>query len=374
MKINLLHVYRTYYPDPPGGVQEAIRQICLSTSKLNIDNTIFALSTNPEPKSLAIDNAAVYREKSWLSPSSCDIGGYSAFNEFVKLSKKNDILQYHFPWPFFDCLNLFSSKSKPKIITYHSDIVKQRFLGKVYAPLMWKTLASMDVIVATSPKYVETSSVLSHPSVIDRVRVIPLGINESSYNIRGDDSVFSRISLDSSEPFFLFLGVHRYYKGIHSLIEAAKFTKAKIVIGGSGPLTLELKRLAHALDVTNIIFSGQLTDPEKLSLFKSCRAFVLPSHLRSEAFGVVLIEASMMGKPMITCEIGTGTTYVNINDITGLVVPPESPRLLANAINTLLENESVAKNMGVNARQRYEHLFSGNVLGKAYEDLYRELA
>lgn len=374
MKINLLHVYRTYYPDSPGGVQEAIRQICLSTSKLDVHNTIFALSPNPKPKRLAIDNAAVHREMSWLSPSSCDIGGYASFNEFIKLSKRNDILQYHFPWPFFDCLNLFSSKSKPKIITYHSDIVKQRFLGKLYAPLMRKTLASMDVIVATSPKYVETSSVLSHPSVINRVRVIPLGINESSYNIEGDDNVFSRISIDSSEPYFLFLGVHRYYKGIHSLIEAAKYTKAKIVIGGSGPLTLELKSLAQAFGVTNIIFSGQLTDGEKVSLFKNCRAFVLPSHLRSEAYGVVLIEASMMGKPMITCEIGTGTTYVNINDITGLVVPPESPRLLANAINILLENESVAKNMGVNARQRYEHLFSGDVLGRAYEDLYREIA
>jgi len=93
---------------------------------------------------------------------------------------------------------------------------------------------------------------------------------------------------------------------------------------------------------------------------------VLPSHLRSEAFGMVLVEASMFSKPLISCEIGTGTSYVNKHEITGIVVPPESPKELENAMSTLLYDKKLAKIMGNNARLRYQKLFSGDALGKAY--------
>lgn len=370
--LNVLHVYRTYYPDSPGGVQEAIRQFSFSTSKEGIVNSIFALSPNPKPKIIQIDNVEVIRRRSWLAPSSCDLGGISSLTEFVKQSKKHDILQYHFPWPFADCLNLLAPRGRSKILIYHSDIVKQKILGKLYAPLMWHTLKDMDVIVATSPNYVESSPILSNPKVIEKVRVIPLGINEQSYPLGGDQQIFTKTRIDQNEPYFLFLGVHRYYKGIHTLIEAARYTSAKIVIAGDGPLSGHLRAMAESYNLKNVIFTGQVTDAEKVSLFKGCRAFVLPSHLRSEAFGVVLIEAAMLGKPMITCEIGTGTSYVNQDGKTGFVVSPESPTALSEALEVLRKNDSLASKMGVAARTRYEQYFSGHVLGKAYAKLYQE--
>jgi rhamnosyl/mannosyltransferase len=101
---------------------------------------------------------------------------------------------------------------------------------------------------------------------------------------------------------------------------------------------------------------------------------VLPSHLRSEAFGMVLVEAAMIGKPMISCEINTGTSFVNADGETGFVVEPGSPRALAEAMSRLLEDEALALQMGQAARRRYEQLFSGAALGQAYARLYRKVA
>ena len=94
------------------------------------------------------------------------------------------------------------------------------------------------------------------------------------------------------------------------------------------------------MGIKNIVFAGQVTYEEKISLIKNCIALVLPSHLRSEAYGMVLVEASMMSKPMISCEIGTGTSFVNLKDITGFVIPPESPEKLGAAMQDLLSEVS----------------------------------
>jgi rhamnosyl/mannosyltransferase len=207
----------------------------------------------------------------------------------------------------------------------------------------------------------------------DKVRVIPNGIVEESYSKEADTNVFNRIKVERSEPYFLFIGVLRYYKGLHTLVQAAVHVDAKIVIAGSGPEDRNLKELANQLNAKNIIFAGQISDSEKVALLQNCRALVLPSHLRSEAFGMVLVEAAMFGRPQISCEIGTGTSYVNTHEESGIVVPPENPKELANAMFLLLHDISLAKKFGLGARARYERLFSGDALGKAYVDLYREV-
>lgn len=371
--MKVLNIYRTYFPDPPGGLQEAIRQICLVTTRQGVENSIYALSPNPQPSQIQRPEARVIRSRSWMAPASCDLGGLAAVSSYSKLSKESDVLHYFFPWPFADVLHAAVKPDKPAMMTYISDVVRQRLLGAAYSPLMWRTLKSMQIIVANCPAYAQTSPILSHPSIRDKVRVIPLGIDENSYPASGDDKIFERIKVKTSEPYFLFIGVLRYYKGLHSLINAAKNIDAKIVIAGSGPEGDKLKKLMGELAVNNVVFTGQITDAEKHSLLTYCRALVLPSHLRSEAYGMVLVEASMMGKPMISCEIGTGTSFVNAHQETGIVVSPESPKELANAMRMLLLEDDLTATMGGNARKRYEELFSGQALGNAYASVYNEL-
>lgn len=371
--MKVLNVYRNYYPDPPGGLQEAIRQVCLSTHKEGVKNTIFTLSKNPTPKILHRPEGTVVRERSWIEPASCDIGGFNAFKTFSALHQETDLTHYFFPWPFLDLLHAHSRQNRPTVLTYVSDVVRQRLLGSAYKPLMWKTLKSMDVIVANCPAYVETSPILSDPRIRSKVRVIPLGIDEHTYPKIGDSTIFLDNNLNEDEPYFLFIGVFRYYKGLHTLIQAANGINAKIVIAGSGPEAQNIYKLCQELHVTNVVFTGQVSDAQKVALLQGCYALILPSHLRSEAFGMVLVEAAMMGKPMISCEIGTGTSYVNIHGQTGLVIPPEDSAELHRAMKLLLADEGLQQQMGQGARARYELLFSGPALGKAYSQLYKEM-
>jgi glycosyltransferase involved in cell wall biosynthesis len=370
--LRVTHCYRTYFPDPPGGLQEAIRQICLATAKLEVKNAVFCLSPHPEPQEISRPECKVVRSRSWLSPASCDLGGWNSFAEFRRLVKTSDVLHQHFPWPFADVLHLANRPSIPAVMTYHSDIIRQKYISAAYRPLMWKMLSSMRFIVATSPAYLKTSPVLSHPCIRDRVRVIPLGIDEDSYPVTFDASIFQRLGLNEVEPYFLFLGVLRYYKGLHTLLHAAVSVSARIIIAGSGPDATEIKALATRLNAKNVIFAGQVSDSEKIALLKNCRAFILPSHLRSEAFGMVLVEAAMFGRALISCEIGSGTSFVNAHEETGFVVPPEDPSALARAMNSLLAQPALASTLGENARKRYEQLFSGPALGRAYAELYKD--
>lgn len=372
--LKVTHVYRTYFPDPPGGLQEAIRQIALATAQYDVVNTIFTLSNRSMPKVLHRPEGKVVREKSWAEPASCNLGGPAAFATFAQLAKGSDVLHYLFPWPFSDMLHAVIRPEQPAVMTYISDVVRQRWLGAAYAPLMWRSLKQMKLIVANSPAYALTSPVLSHPDIRNKVRMIPLGIEESSYDKSGDSGVFQRLGLNSGEPFFLFIGVLRYYKGAYFLVEAAKNLGAKVVIAGSGPEGEGLRALSTETSLNNVIFAGQVTDAEKVALLQSCRALVLPSHLRSEAYGMVLVEAAMFSKPLISCEIGTGTSFVNAHEQTGFVVTPEAPWELRDAMKLLLVDEQLAGDMGLAARARYEQLFSGPALGRAYAELFREVA
>ena len=371
---SVLHVYRTYFPDPPGGLQEAVRQIALATRECGVDNTIFTLSPRPDPDELLRPEARVVRCRSWMAPASCDIGGVSAFARFSRAASEADVVHYLFPWPFADVLHATVRPACPAVLTYISDVVRQRWLGRAYAPLMWRTLREMKAIVANCPAYARTSPVLSDPRLRDKVRVIPLGIEESSYPQTGDERIFGRLGLAGGEPFFLFIGVLRYYKGLDFLIRASRNLGAPVVIAGSGPEEARLRRLADEAGVPNVIFAGQISDAEKVALLRRCRALVLPSHLRSEAYGMVLVEASMFGRPLVSCEIGTGTSFVNAHEETGLVVPPGDPEALHQAMRTLLAEESLAGQWGTAARRRYESLFSGPALGRAYSALFQEIA
>jgi glycosyltransferase involved in cell wall biosynthesis len=373
MSVSVLHVYRTYYPDPPGGLQEAIRQIALTTKAFGIESSIFALSPTPDPVEIVRQEAKVIRGKSWAAPASCDLGGISTIRHFAELAKSVDIIHYHFPWPFADLMSLLVRPSTPALMTYHSDIVRQRLLGLAYAPLRQTMLASMKAVVATSPVYAKSSPVLSRPRVADKVRIIPLGIDESSYPAVGDNTIFEDLNLSPAQPYFLFIGVLRYYKGLHSLLSAAGSTRAKIVIAGVGPENDALQQMARQLGLHNVIFAGRISNPAKVALLANCRALVLPSHLRSEAFGMVLVEAAMFGKPMISCEINSGTSFVNKDKETGFVVSPETPDALAYAMNALADDPLLAETYGHAARSRYDALFSANALGQAYSSLYHEI-
>lgn len=371
--MRVLHVYRTYFPDPPGGLQEAVRQICLAVGAAGAENRIFTLSPRPDPTPLVRPEGLVVRERSWAAPASCDLGGPAAFASFRTCVEWADVVHVHFPWPFADVLCAVAGRGRPLVVTYHSDIVRQRLLGKLYQPLMLATLRRAEAIVATSPAYALTSPVLQTPGVREKIEVIPLGIDESSYPAARDEGVLTRLGLVPGQPFFLFIGVLRYYKGLHTLLAAAAEVDAPVVIAGRGPQDEWLRRQVEEQGLRNVVLAGPVSELEKMALLAHCSALVLPSHLRSEAFGMVLVEAAMHSKPLISCELGTGTSFVNLDRETGFVVPPEQPGMLAEAMRALLADRALRTRFGMAARERYEQRFSGAALGRAYAELFERV-
>lgn len=367
--MKVLHFYKSYFPDTVGGIEQVINEIINSTSKLGVEAEVLSLTSKKDDRTVMVDGHLSHRSRSNFEIASTPFS-ISVFAKFKKLAKKTDIIHYHFPWPVMDAAHFACRIKKPTLLTYHSDIIKQKYLLKLYQPLQKYFLSSVNRIVATSPNYLATSDVLQ--SLTDKIDIIPNGLNKEHYH-KPDKGILSRWEKHFPEKFLLFIGVFRYYKGLHTLIEAAKTFEYPIVIVGSGPIESELKAKVKALGLQNIHFTGRIDMDDKVALLTLCHALVFPSDLRSEAFGVSLLEGAMFGKPMISTEIGTGTSYINIDKVTGLVVPPKNPDALRHAMQTLCDNPQEAAAMGKRAEQRYWNLFTAEKMGESYFKLYREL-
>jgi rhamnosyl/mannosyltransferase len=224
--------------------------------------------------------------------------------------------------------------------------------------------------VATSPNYLATSKLLQR--VQERVDVIPLGLAPESYQPASIDAL-RQVEQGYGVGFYLFIGVLRYYKGLQFLVEAAAQNGLPVVIAGRGSEHKALEAQAKSSGASNIKFAGFVSDDIKQALMARAKAIVFPSCERSEAFGVTLLEGQMHSLPLITCDIGTGTSFVNQHGVTGLVVPPRNATALSDAMRQLEENPETAERMGRAGRERLNNVFSGSQVGEKYTSLYRKL-
>lgn len=366
--MKVLHCYKTYYPDTFGGIEQVIYQLSEGGVSQNIASTVYTHTPKAASEGV-LDNHYCVRSHTAFEMASTPFS-FSSFHRFKELAKKADIIHYHFPYPFMDLLHFSLKDKRPTVLSYHSDIVKQKSLLKIYTPLMNKFLNSVDCIVAASPNYVESSPILQRFK--DKVEVIPYGLNKKFYQ-NNDPYVIEQWHKRFPDGFFLFIGTFRYYKGLHILIEAAQNSRYPIVVVGAGPIEAELKTQAQQLNVDNIHFLGALEDSDKSALLQLCSCLVFPSHLRSEAFGISLLEGALYSKPLISSEIGTGTTYINIDRVTGLVVPPSNPHALRKAMDYIWKNPEQAKNYGEAAHARFEALFTADKMIESYTKLYKSL-
>ena len=369
--MRVLHFYKTYYPDSWGGIEQVIRQMCVGTGRLGITNEVLTLTRSGGPETIEIEGHKVHRVPHGFEIAS-NAFSFPAIRKLARLARDADVIHYHFPWPFMDLAHFMARIDKPSVVTYHSDIVRQKTLLRVYAPLKRRFLADVDAIVATSPNYFASSEVLGRYR--DKVCTIPFGLDRSTYVEPSAAALQKWRERTGGERFFLFVGVLRYYKGLHILLDALANTDYPVVIVGAGPIEQELKKHAQRLGLRHVQFVGAVDEEDKVALLKLCYAMAFPSHLRSEAFGISLLEGAMYGKPMISSEIGTGTTYINIDGETGLVVPPSDAGAFEQAMRTLWEQPQLAAEMGRRAEARYWELFTAEQMACNYAKLYARLA
>jgi rhamnosyl/mannosyltransferase len=360
--LRVLHLFKVYLPDSFTGVERVIWQIAEGTAPLGVSTDVLSLSANPASEPVPVANHWSHQARLDLYLRSTGIS-LSLLPRFQALLAQADIVHYHFPWPMMDLVHLLGRVQKPSVVTYHSDVVRQKNLLRLYRPLMHRFLGAADRIVATSPDYAASSPVLGQYR--DKLSVIPIGIAEPP---APDPARIAALRARVGAGFFLFVGALRYYKGLPFLLQAARATGLPVVIAGGGD-----DAIVRQEQLPNVTLLGEVDEADKAALLSLSGAFVFPSHLRSEAFGVALLEAAQAGKPMISCAMGTGTSYVNLDGVTGITVPPADAAALADAMQRLSADPEGAARMGEAARQRYEELFTAEAMGQSYARLYREL-
>jgi glycosyltransferase involved in cell wall biosynthesis len=354
----ILHIYKSYMPETTGGIENSIDNLCTSL-KSDVYFEIFVLSKN---KNCIIKNNGikVHFCKSDFEISSCPIS-FQSLKYIKKISKKFDIIHYHYPWPFMDFIDFFIDNKKKRIVTYHSDIIKQNFLKKLYFPLKKIFFKKINHIIVTSQNFKKNSNFFNNALIEKKTSVIPIGLNKKLYKEKKTKLV--------TKNFFIFIGTIRYYKGINFLIDAFKKINSNLVIIGE-----DKDKIIENLNLNekNIFYLGKVSNNIKNYYIKKSKCVILPSIKKSEAFGISLLEGLMYGKPLISTKLGTGTDFVNKNGNTGIVIKPSSVIALINAVKKIETEDSLVKIYGINAKKRFENKFNNNITLKKYLELYKK--
>ena len=368
LPLKVLQVYKDYYPPVVGGVEGHINLLANGLKKRGVKVEVLVSNTRARLEVEFINGIRVIKVP--------QLGRFASapFNPTLsawvrRLGEGADVIHFHFPNPTGEMSSLLAGLRSKIVVTYHSDIIRQARLAKFYSPFMLKFLNGSAAIIATSPNYVESSEVLRH--FRDKCRVIPFGIDLKRFAPNSETAEqVAAIRRAYRTPTALFIGKFRYYKGLYVLLEAMKTVQGSLLLIGIGPMERDLKRKVAADDdlKEKVFFLGEVSDEDVVNHLHACDVFVFPSIFRSEAFGIVLLEAMACGKPLISTELGTGTSFVNQHQETGLVVPPNDIKALAGAINYLFVNPEVRGRFGKAARERVEKYFC---LDRMVEDVIR---
>lgn len=282
------------------------------------------------------------------------------------------IIHIHHPDPMVALALRLSGYKGHIILHWHSDILKQKLLLKLYRPLQNWLIKRADLIIGTSPKYLEESP---HLKPFKKKKIaIPIGIENVKIENQESNQVKNRYK---DKKIIFSLGRLVEYKGFEYLIDSAKWLGDDyvILIGGSGPLKEMLQKRIDENNLSNKVkLLGRISEEDISLYYNACDVFVLSSIWKTEAFGIVQIEAMSCGKPVVATRIPeSGVDWVNKDGFSGLNVEPENPEQIADAIKKILADESAYSYYSSNARQRFDDNFTlVKMLGGCYQ-VYSEI-
>jgi rhamnosyl/mannosyltransferase len=353
-----------FYPPHIGGVETVVAQY--AGAARNAGHVVEVLTCHSRkgiPTQIEeVDGVRVTRCRNWGTVWSMPVAP-ELLLRYLALYRKFELVHFHEPFPLGTLAALLTFGTS-FAITWHSDVVRQRFVKPLVRALQWLACWRAALLTTTSQALADNSAVLSR--FADKVRVMPLSVSLPAPGHMPPALV--------SPPYCLYLGRLASYKGLPTLVSALKWVRfggAKLVIAGSGPLRGWLATELKARSEHVVLLDRYLSDAEKAALLAHCLFLVLPSTERSEAFGIVQLEAMARGKPVINTNLPTGVPWVSPHGQTGLTVEPSDPQALATAIQSLLDDARTRDSFGAAAVQRVRiHFCDELVLGqllRAYE-------
>lgn len=356
-----------------GGVEKVMYDLMLGLSEERVHCDMLCASTENFPAgvvklnefaNLIIVDTKIKLAATMLAPA--------MISRLRKIATAYDVVHVHHPDPMA-ALALFLSGYKGKVVLHwHSDILKQKRLMKLYAPLQSWLIRRADLILGTTPVYVRESPFLE--KVQSKCDYVPIGVDDF---YRQDEKTNTIRERYHGKKIVFALGRLVEYKGYEYLVKAAALldNNTQIVIGGTGPLMESLKVLSEHLGVTDRIdFLGFVADEDVAAYYQACDCFCLSSILKTEAFAIVQLEAMAFGKPIISTAIpGSGVSWVNQHLQSGLIVPVEDEVSLARAITKLMTDEVLYEQLAKGSRMRYEQFFRREKMVENAKEIYSKL-
>ncbi|MBU4450758.1 MAG: glycosyltransferase [Actinobacteria bacterium] len=370
-KIKVLQISKFFYPHF-GGMEKVVRDINIGL-KENVNMKVLTCQVKGKGNKEIIDGIEVFRAGSIGSYFSVPLSFTFPFL-LKKLSRDRDILHFHLPFPLAVMSYLLVRPKGKVVVWWHSDILRPKYLYKLlYKPFLRKFLNKVDKIIVATPLHIKNSDIIK--GFEQRCEVIPFGIDIERFNFTDEvREKAGKIRRKYSSKIILFVGRLIYYKGLEYLIQAMKNVDAKLLLIGEGYLKERLQRVVGELGIEDkVFFLGRVSDNEIIAYYHACDIFVLPSIAKTEAFGLVQLEAMACRKPIVNTNLPTGVPYVSQNKITGLTVPPKDAEALAGAINILFKDESLRKKYGENGKRRVEKEFTKKIMIEKTFNTYKKV-
>ena len=355
LRVTMVNKY--YYPPHLGGVETVVRNlseglveltgasvraVVCNESTQRLEETVKGVEVVRLPRQFALSSA----------PIALSMPGF--LRAQAKLPEPPDVINLHFPYPWGELSWLQAHPDIPMVLSYHSDIVRQKRLLAAYKPFLEAALDRADVITTSSPNLRDGSPFLGPRA--DKVRIVDYGLHVDSI-AEPPAPVLSRAEAIRAEhagrKIVLFVGRLVYYKGADVLMRAMASVDADLVMIGLGPLEGELREIALASGIAQrVTWLAPTGDDELSAYYRAADVFCLPSVANSEAFGLVQIEAHAAGTPAISTNLPTSVPYANLDGVTGLTVAAGDVAALAAALNRLLSDDELRARLGAAARAR----------------------
>ncbi|RBP51001.1 glycosyltransferase [Arenicella xantha] len=357
----ILHICKVFLPEK-GGVQRIVEHIT-SLDKSH-QHTVLTTADDGAISREDRNGVSIIRCRSYAHLASMPIAP-SIISAIKQQKRQHELIAVHYPFPLVELAYAFILFSPPIVVHWHSRVIAQRRLKWVVAPFTFLLLARAKAIVVTSDRMITRSRFLRFFQ--NKVSIIPYGIPTA-------DESNSPATIDEYDKYLLLIGRHVSYKGINIAINSMQNVQGNLVIVGDGPLFEKHKKLALESDASGRIhFERHAEDSRVNALLKQSTGLVVPSVMENEAFAVVQLEAMRLAKPIINTNLPSSVPWVARHNKEALTVEPSDVDALANAMNQLLCDSTLAHRLGDAGHHRFIDCFTGAQFERQVENLYESL-
>lgn len=373
---NILHLGK-FSCDRAGGIETAVNTLL---SGLSIDFKLFNLVANNSFRSKVIEQTGYIEYRVALAGMFARTPVCPTMRSQIKKLYQRyqfSIVHLHLPNPMAHLASEILPNSVKRIISWHSDVIRQKKLLQIYQPFVNRLLKQASAVIVSTAYLAEHSTQIKVARDRNLIRIIPFGIDFDYFLFdRYQEKIFF-LQHQYSHRFIIFaLGRHVHYKGFCYLIEAMKQLPSNIILllGGEGPLTKKLKQQVKFSKLEQqVYFLGQIAKQDLPAYYHACDVFCLPSIDQSETFGIAQLEAMACAKPVICCDVTHAASNLNQDGVTGFVVSPRCPTSLANAIWKLYRKPVLRLSLGRSAYYYAKEKFTTQKMVGQIKNLYQEI-